>query len=186
MSDSWITLNWQSTGFDQSTFDLNPHLRELTARYRALPGYIAKKHMKAAMRRVLKPGVPVLRALTPPLDTKRGRRAKGAKRRSTGALRRSVTTKAGMTGRNTDFDAFVWGVLGYKMSGQDRKAIWLNYGTKNGVRAFQMIEKAFASLAPSATQRLAREMAAGLEKAAAELGSGKNPGMSRRGLGAGL
>lgn len=183
---SWITLSWQSTGFDQSSYDLNPILRDLTARYRALPAYMAKKHMKAAMRRVLKPGIPVLRALTPPVSTRRGRRKKGEKRKSTGALRRSVTTKAGMTGGNADFDAFVWGILGYKFSGQDRKAIWLNNGTKNGVRAFQMIEHAFATIAPGATAQLAQEMAAGLEKAAAELGSGKNPGMSRRGIAAGL
>lgn len=170
-----ISLSWNSS-FEPNSFDANDHIRALMNAYRELPRHIAKKHLKAAMRRTLKPGVSILRKYTPPLSTKRGRRAAGAKRRSTGALRRSVTVKAGQTGKNLAFDAFIWGVLGYRFKGQDRKAIWCNYGTANGARAFNMIEKAMAELGPISAQRLAQEMKDALEKAANELASKKNPG----------
>jgi hypothetical protein len=39
-----------------------------------------------------------------------------------------------------------------------------------------MMEKTMAEFGPVAASKLAEEMAVGLEKAAAELGSGKNPG----------
>jgi hypothetical protein len=135
---------------------------------------------------VIKPGVPILRKYTPPLDTRRGRRAAGTKRRSTGELRRSVTTKAGQTGNNREFGSFVWGVLGYRFKGQDRKAIWCQYGTSQGARSFDMIGKAMAELGPVSAQRLAKEMGDALEKAAAEMASKKNLGMSRRGIAAGI
>jgi hypothetical protein len=170
-----ISLSWDSS-FEPNSYDANKHIAKLMKAYRSLPRHIARKHLKAAMRRILKPGVPILRKYTPPLNTKRGRRAAGVKRRSTGDLRRSVTTKAGQTGANRDFNSFVWGVLGYRFKGQDRKAIWCNYGTSNGARAFDMIGQAMKELGPISARRLADEMAIGLEKAAAELASGKNKG----------
>lgn len=170
-----ISLSWDSN-FEPNSYDANRHIRKLMKSYQALPRHIAKKHLKASMRRTLKPGVPVLRSLTPPLGTRRGRRKKGEKARSTGELRRSVTTKAGQTGNNNAFGSFVWGVLGYRFKGQDRKAIWLNYGTSRGVRAYDMIGNAMAKLGPISAQRLASEMAAALEKAAEEVAAGKNPG----------
>lgn len=169
-----ISVSWNSS-FEPNSFDGDEHIRGLMKQYKELPRHIAKKHLKAAMRRTLKPGVAILRKYTPPLNTKRGRKAKGAKR-STGALRRSVTVKAGQTGKNLAFDAFIWGVLGYRFKGQDRKAIWCNYGTSSGARAFNMIEKAMTELGPISAQRLAKEMKDALEKATAELAGGKNAG----------
>lgn len=173
-----ISLSWDSN-YQPNSYDLDRQIQALMDSYRALPRHIAKKHLKAAMRRVLKPGVPILRSVTPPLSTRRGRRKKGEKARSTGALRRSVTTKAGQTGRNTDYDAFVWGVLGYRYVGQDRKAIWLNYGTSRGVQSYDMIGKAMSSLGPISAKRLQTELAAALEKAANEVASGKNKGYGK-------
>ena len=170
-----ISLSWKSN-FEPNSFDMDRHISSLVQAFRGLPRHIAKKHMKAAMRRLVKPGVPMLRALTPPLGTRRGRRAKGQKPRSTGDLRRSVAAKAGWTGRNTDLNHFVWGVLGYRHKGQDRKAIWLNYGTRGGVRPFQMIEQAMAQFGPITAKRMAEEMQQSLEKATREIASGKNPG----------
>jgi hypothetical protein len=114
------------------------------------------------MRRVLKPAIPILRRNT--------------KKRSTGALRRAVTVRTGQSGKNGGFDSFVYGVLGYKASFESRKAIWLQFGTSGGVRAYQMMEKTLAEFGPVAANKLAEEMAVGLEKAAAELAAGKNPG----------
>lgn len=170
-----ISISWDSN-FEPNSYDADKHIQALMKSYTALPRHIAKKHLKAAMRRTLKPGVPILRSLTPPIGTRRGRRKKGEKARSTGALRKSVTVKAGQTGNNYEFGGFVWGVLGYKFTGQDRKAIWLNYGTNRGGPAFDMIGKAMARLGPISAQTLAKEMAAALEKAAEELAGGKNPG----------
>lgn len=170
-----ISLSWNSS-FEPNTLDLDRHVAALMKAYRGLPRHIAKKHLKAAMRRIMKPGVPILRAVTPPVGTRRGRRAKGEKPRSTGDLRRSVAAKSGWTGGNNDYQHFVWGVLGYRYKGQDRKAIWLNYGTSRGVRPYGMIEQATAQFGPVTAKRMAEEMAIGLEKAAAELASGRNPG----------
>lgn len=170
-----ISLSWKSD-FEPNAYDADPMIRALMERYLALPRHIAKKHLGAAMRKVLKPAIPILRRNTPPLGTRRGRRKKGEKARSTGALRRAVTVRVGQTGTNSSFDAFVYGVLGYKKSFESRKAIWLQFGTSGGVRAFKMMEKTLQEFGPVAANKLAAEMAAALEKAAAELSSGKNPG----------
>lgn len=104
---------------------------------------------------------------------KKGRKKAGTT--STGALRRSVTVRTGFTGRNTDWDAFVWGVLGYKAGEQSRKAIWLQYGTAAGGPRYDMIGRAMAEYGQPSAQRLAAEMALALEKATAELESNMNP-----------
>ena len=148
----------------------------LMARYAELPRHIAKKHLGAAMRKVIKPGVPILRRNTPPLGQRRGRRKKGEKSRSSGALRRAVAVRVGTKGTKGSSGAFAYGVLGYKKSFESRKAIWLQFGTSGGVRAFRMIEKTIQEFGPVAADKLAAEMAAALERASAELSSGKNPG----------
>lgn len=170
-----ISLSWQSS-FEPNTYDSDKVIQGLIAKYAALPRHIAKKHLMAAMRRVMKPGIPILRRNTPPLNTRRGRRKAGEKKRSTGALRRAVTVRTGQTGKNGDFNSFVWGVLGYKASFESRKAIWLQFGTSGGVKAYQMMEKTLQEFGPVAAEKLAAEMAIAFEKAAAELASGKNPG----------
>lgn len=170
-----ISLSWNSS-FEPNSYDANRHIQSLMKAYRMLPKHIAKKHLKAAMRKLLRPAVPILRKNTPPLGTRRGRRKKGEKPRSTGALRRAVTVRAGQTGKNGDFDAFVFGVLGYKASFESRKAIWLQFGTSGGIAPYQMIERTLKEFGPVAAERLADEMAKALEKAAAELAGNKNPG----------
>lgn len=170
-----ISLSWDSN-FEPNSYDANRHIRKLMKAFKGLPRHIAKKHLKAAMKKIVKPGVPILRSLTPPLTTRRGRRKKGEKPRSTGNLRRSVTAKSGQTGNNDQFGSFIWGVLGYRYSGQDRKAIWLEFGTSGGVRPYRMAETAFQRLGPRSAKELAKYMADGLENAAKEIAAGKNPG----------
>ena len=97
-----ISLSWVSS-FEPNSYDGDKHIGKLMKAFRGLPRHIAKKHIKAAMKRTIKPGVPILRSLTPPLSTRRGRRKKGEKARSTGELRRSVMAKTGQTGNNKDF-----------------------------------------------------------------------------------
>lgn len=169
-----ISLSWNSDAYPTS-IEADKHVHALMLKYRALPRHIARKHIGAAMRKVLKPGIPVLRKLTPPVNTRRGRRKKGEKRRSTGNLRRAVTVRVGQTGRNGDWDSFVWGVIGYRAGIESRKAIWLNYGTSHGVRAHFMIDDFFKQFHPKLAQELTAAMADGLEKAANEVAAGKNP-----------
>lgn len=147
----------------------------LWARYDELPRHIAKKHLLSSMKAAIKAsnGVSILRKNTPPLGTRRGRRKKGQKPVSTGELRRSVTTKSKWIGRNRDGVAVAG--LGYRYGWNSRKAIWKEFGTKwqDGVR---MMEKTFNSIKPIVASKLAGEMKKGLENAAKELASGKNPG----------
>lgn len=164
-----ISIKWEGNFADE--------IEALMGRYASLPKHIAKKHLQAAMKRTLKDGVPVLRSVTPPLGVRRGRRKKGAfvpQNKSTGALRRSVTTKAKYIGRNAD--GVVYGVVGYKAGMQSRKAIWLEYGTRYGIHPREMIAKFMAAYKGPSLAILKAEMAAAFDKAVKEAESGKNPG----------
>lgn len=152
-------------------------IEALVGRYAALPRHIAKKHLQAAMKRTLKDGIPVLKSVTPPLGVTRGRRRKGAfsaANRTTGQLRRSVTTKSKYIGKNAG--GVVYGVVGYKAGLNSRKAIWLEYGTSRSLRPQQMIEQFKRIYAGPSLVRLQAEMAAAIEKAANEVSGGKNRG----------
>lgn len=165
-----ISLNWGT---------MQGEIGALMARFDELPRHIAKKHLVAAVKRAMRDGVPVLKALTPVGKTKtikaairRGQLKTNFKQRG-GALRRAVTTKAKYIGRNKD--GIVYGVVGYKAGFESRKAIWLEFGTSRGVSPRNLIEQFRARYGGPAATRLAAEMAAALEKATNELASGMNP-----------
>jgi len=147
-------------------------IQALMDRFAALPRHIAKKHLQAAMKRTMKSGVPVLRSITPPTGVRRGRRRQGEKR-TTGSLRRAVTTKAKYIGRNKD--GIVYGIVGYKGGTESRKAIWLEFGT-NKIQPRRIIEQFKQQYGGPSLATLTTEMAAALEKGAKELAAGKNPG----------
>lgn len=153
---------------------MSAEVKAIAKRFGALPKHIAKKHLVASMRRAINKakGVPTLRRLTPPLNTRRGRRAKGEKR-TTGALRRAVTVKAKWIGNNKS-GAAVAG-LGYRYGAESKKAIFLEFGTPT-IQPRRMVEKAYAVIRTPVAKSLAGEMAQALERAARELASGKNPG----------
>ena len=66
-----ISLDWQSMDGD---------IKDLMSKFGELPRWIAKKHLQAAMKRVLKDGVPILKKNTPPLGRSgRGRKKIGAR-----------------------------------------------------------------------------------------------------------
>lgn len=154
---------------------LSSQIGSLAASYEELPRHIGKKHMLAGMRRAIKAanGVARLRAATPPTNTRKGRRRKGEKRVATGALRKSVTTKARWIGNNKT-GAAVAG-LGYKYGWESRKAIWHEFGTTR-MAARRMMEQTFNSIRGPVASKLVDELRAGLEKAANEMASGKNQG----------
>lgn len=176
-----ISLSWS---------DMDGQIGELMKRYADLPRSIAKKHLQAAMKRAGKPAVPVLKANTP---VGGGRRVKAAvvrgelkmnyKRRG-GSLRRAATFTARYKGTNKD--GAVFGVVGYRLGWESRKAIWLQFGTKRGIEARKMIEKTVAASQGIVTSRLEKEMADALEAAVREKNSPMNPRMSKAGLAAGV
>lgn len=172
-----ISLNWDS---------MQGEVGALMARFEELPRHIAKKHLIAALNRVLKDGVPILKSVTPKGSTKIVR--SGLKRNSGGrfvsgsgkkmrvrggALRRAATSKAKFVGRNRD--GVVYGVVGYKAGFESRKAIWLEFGTSRGIQPRNLIEQFRSRYGGPAASRLAEEMSHALEKAANELAAGLNP-----------
>ncbi len=146
-------------------------ITKMIDRFQALPAHIARKHLQAAMRRVLKPAVPILKRNTPPLGSARGRRKKGARKK--GALKKAVTVRVGKRGTMTD--GFVFGVLGYKQGMESRKAIWLEFGTRY-ITPQRMIDKTMSQFGGVAAQKLEAELVTALDKAVKEFGAGKNPG----------
>ena len=152
--------------------DPGAEITALIARFAELPRHIAKKHLQAAMKRAIKPGVPIVRALTPPAGTRRGRRKKGDPR-STGALRRAVISKSKYTGKSSS--GYVTGVVGYKYGLESRKALWLDQGTAK-IQPRRFMDQFTAQYSGPVLETLKTEMVVGLEKAAKELASGKNPG----------
>lgn len=161
-----INANWEA---------LLGENRALAGRFRELPDHIAKKHLLASMRKSVRDagGVKELRKNTPPIGTRRGRRKKGEQPRATGALRRAVMVKAKWIGRNRDGAAYAG--LGYRYGMESRKAIWLEFGTTYA-QAVNMMQKTYESIRGSVASRLSSNLAAAIEKAAAEMASQKNKG----------
>lgn len=178
-----ISLNWLT---------VRGQIGGLVQRFGELPRHIAKKHMRAAVRRSMKEGVPILRQMTPkgkPRNTRAalkrdggGRFVAGSGKKMRirgGALRRAVTTKAKYIGRNRD--GIVYGVIGYKAGMESRKAIWLEFGTTR-IRPRDIMKKFSQAYGGPAAKTLAREMKKALDAAGRELASGmnSNPNYRRR------
>lgn len=170
-----ISVNWEK---------LLGEYAELAEDYKKLPSFLGKKYLVSSMRKSVNQakGPQILRKNTPPTNTKRGRKAKGQKR-STGALRRAVMTKAKWIGRNKD--GFAVAGLGYRYGIDSKKAIWLESGTTR-IEGRKMMERTFDQIKGQVASYLSANLASSLENAAAELASKKNPGMSARGRAAGL
>jgi len=151
--------------------EIDAEIEAMVRRFGELPRHIARKHLGAAMRNAVKQsrGIQVLKSLTPKAKTITER--SGDKRKG-GELRKSVTVKT-VAVRNA---SSVFAVLGYKFSDQSRKAIWMEYGTRRGVRSQRMAEKAFQRISGTVKSVLASNLAASLEKSVNELAGGKNPG----------
>ena len=170
--------------------DMEGEIGALMARYNELPRHIAKKHLKAAMKRAGKPAVPILKKNTPKrksfvrLGGGRGGGEYTAERVRGGGLRRAATFVSKYKGKNKD--GVVFGVAGYRYGEQSRKGIWLQFGTKRGILPRRMIEKTTQQAKSIVGGNLEAEMAKALEKAAVELAAGMNPGMSKAGLAAGV
>ena len=94
-----------------------------------------------------------------------------------------MTTKAKWIGRNRD--GFAVAGLGYKYGVESKKAIWLEFGTTH-IEGRKMMERTFDQIKGQVASKLKQNLAESLERAVAEIGSGKNPGMSKRGRAAGL
>lgn len=169
-------------------------LDALIERYAALPSYIAKKHLKAALGRAVRPHVKTLKAATPKgkrrmvrsavKRNERGAFVKGSgkMKNAAGALRRAATVRTGWKGKNND--GFAFGVLGYKYGEESRKALWLEFGTKH-IEPRRIVQRVYESVKDQVMKVMKGELAKALEKAAKELASGRNPGVGKSGYGPG-
>jgi hypothetical protein len=181
---------------------MDEEIASIVSRMDALPNYIARKHAQAAVKRVMKYAIPALKKNTPRRRSftrfggGRGGREYTATKVKGGTLRQSVISKASYLRPKGGGGATIYGAVGYstkaapaESSGpgitQSRKAIWLEFGTVNAF-ARGMVEMTMKQIGRPAAQKLAAELAVSIEKAAAELASKKNPGMSARGRAAGL
>lgn len=154
-----IEVNWD---------EVNGEIGALVKRFHELPRWAARKHLKAGVNRTLRPGVPKLRALTPPLGTRRGRRAKGEKPRSSNALRKSVKTRTVF--KPSRDGGVAYGVIGYRAGPESQKALWLEFGTKY-IQARRFAQTFMESYRPIAQGRLAFELRQALGKATKEVAS---------------
>lgn len=152
-------------------------MEAIKARFDALPRHLARKHLVAVMRRLGKAGVPILKKHTPKQKNRLvlGRdvltREYTARKVKGGSLRKAVTSRGKLSkDRKTAF-----GVVGFKMGMQSRKAIWLHNGTAEAPRS-DFFDRFMAAYKGPGLELMKKAMAEGLEKAAAELAAGKNPG----------
>jgi len=160
--------------------NLEGEIGALMKRFDALPRYIAKKHLKAVMKRAGKTAVPVLKSNTP---VGRGTLTPNGRRSGSGGLRRAATVKSYQKGKNKE--AVIIGVLGYRYGWESRKAIWLEYGTSRGIEPRQMVGKTMASWSGPTKEVLTSEMRKALAAAVKEAKAGINPGVGKSGFGPG-
>ena len=187
-------IKFEIDGFEEE-------IASLVSRLDALPNHIARKHGQAAVKRVMRYALPVLKKNTPKRKTRvrfgggRGGKEYTATKVKGGTLRASVITKSSYM-RSKSGGAVIYGAVGYSTKPapsessqpgvtQSRKAIWLEYGTEHAF-ARGMVQMTMSQIGQPAASKLAAELAISVEKAAAELASKKNPGMSRRGRAAGM
>jgi HK97 gp10 family phage protein len=143
--------------------DLDREIGGLVKALQQLPKNLARKHLKAAVGRAVRPHIKDLRKNTPPIGTSRGRRKKGEKPRSSGALRRAVAVRTKAKGLTAS------AVLGYRAGFESRKAIWLEFGTDRGISPREMVKNTFDQVKGQVQQRLPAELQKALEKAAKDV-----------------
>ena len=151
----------------------NRGLDDLIRAYAKLPGSLARKHLKASIRRSIKPFVPALKAATP---------------RATGNLRRSVTTvvKFGTKvtrGSGEAFRGTAIGVVGFSRKGKKKNqkgdhSVLVESGTKPRRRKSggstgkspprHMLRDTLASKRSGILSNLEIEMGVSLERATQE------------------
>ena len=152
----------------------NRDLDDLIRAYAKLPGSLARKHLKAAIRRSIKPFVPALKAATP---------------RVTGNLRRSVTTvvKFGTKvsrGSGEAFRGTAIGIVGFSRKGKKKNqkgdhSVLVESGTKPRRRKSgastgkapprHMLRDTLAAKRSGILSNLEIEMGVSLERATREL-----------------
>jgi len=159
-------------GFDVVT---NGNIETMIANYGRLPGSLARKYLKKAVRESIKPMVSPLKSATP--------------RGKTGNLRRSVTTVVRFGSKVTrgpteSFKGTAIGIVGFSRKGAKKNqkgdhSVLVEQGSKPRRRKSgastgtmpprHMLRETLASKKSSVLSRLESEMAVRLEKAADEL-----------------
>lgn len=167
--------------------------RALAAGFRDLPSVLAKKHIKAAMNRAVKPFIPALRAATPRFKGKRvktaavarddrGRYVAGSGKKTTvkpGALRRSIKSITKFTTKSNH--ASFYTKVGFaRGEGKGNHALWVEQGTgprrvkstganRGAVSARWFLRRTFDAMQSGISASIGLHLSAGLEAAAREL-----------------
>jgi len=167
--------------------------RGLAAGFRDLPPALAKRHIKAAMKRATAPFLPALRRATPRFkgrrirtaavarDTK-GRYLPGSGKKSIvkpGALRRSITTITRFTAK-ANHGSFYTKVGFSRGAGKGNHALWIEQGTagrqtkgsgagRGSVSPRWFLRQTFQAMAPGIQASIGLHLSAALEKAFREL-----------------
>jgi hypothetical protein len=166
--------------------------RALGRGYAELPKALAKKTIKAAVNRAVKPFVPALRAATPKSKGKRtktaavsrdtsGRFQKGSGKKSVikpGRLRKSIITVTKFANK-VNHGSFVARVTFSRGEGKGNHALWVEEGTsgrsgKGGANRGKVdprwfLRTLFRSMAPGIAASMGLHLAAGLEAAGRQL-----------------
>jgi hypothetical protein len=167
--------------------------RALAAGFRDLPKALAKKHIKAAMNRAVKPFLPALRAATPRFKGKRfktaavardsrGRYLAGSGKKSTikpGALRRSIRSITKFTNK-VNHGSFYTKVGFARGEGKGNHALWIEQGTgkrkvkatganRGAVSPRWFLRTTFNAMAPGIQSSIGLHLSAALEVAGREL-----------------
>jgi hypothetical protein len=170
--------------FDSLSF--TDDCRALGRGYRELPKALAKKTIKAAVTRAVKPFVPALRAVTPKGKLKRA--AKAAARAAgqknavdvsrPGRLKRSIIMRTTFTNK-VDHGSFQAKVTFSRGKGKGNHAILVERGTvdrknidgasRGKVSPRLFIQSLFNSMAPGIAASMNMQLAAGLEAAGRQL-----------------
>jgi len=152
----------------------NGSIETMIANYGRLPGAIARRHLKAAVRRSIKPMQSPLKAATP--------------RGKTGNLRRSVTTVVRFGSKVTrgpteSFKGTAIGIVGFSRRGKKKNqkgdhSVLVEQGSKHRRRKNggstgkmpprHMLRQTLASQKSSVLSRLESEMAVSLDRAVDE------------------
>jgi hypothetical protein len=166
--------------------------RALGQAYGQLPKALAKKHIKAAVNRAIRPFVPALKAATPKSSGRRvsraavkrdggGRFQAGSGKKSIikpGRLRRSIITITKFSNK-VNHGSFTARVTFSRGAGKGNHALWVEEGTAaraNGKGAGRgrvsprwFLRSLFQSMAPGIANSMDLHLAAGLEAAGREL-----------------
>ena len=170
---------------------------DIAYRFKQLPRHVAYKHMAAAMKRALRKAraEQTLKAVcrerlnlkgtvidnSRPKRNKAGQYKKGWNRRRRGG---DFLAAIGVYSSKPKFGKDprpLVAKVGWKYGPQSHKALWLEFGPKNGIEPRRMAEETFTRIRGAAMSAMKAEMLYALDQAKKDLGRAKDPAKRKSG-----